>query len=181
VSQLTAQIALGDDTIPRTPDVTSKTVVIVNPPDDLYCAFIPVMRTALGVPRPARFRVLASSTSAEDVTRIDANTVRIHPATGFLEHDWSKLLRDPSRPLRRGDVIHIAGMTITIAELTADGRPSDVLFHFDVPADDPSLIWLAWSDAGYTPWAPPALGATTNLPAHDFIGALRRAAKRAGE
>jgi hypothetical protein len=181
VSQLTAQIALGDDTIPRTPDVVDKTVVIVNPPDDLYCAFIPIMRTALGVPRPARFRVLASSTSAEDVTRIDANTVRIHPATGFLEHDWSKLLRDPARPLKQGDVIHLAGLTITIADLTPDGRPSDVLFHFDVPVDDPSLLWLAWSQNGYTPWKPPPIDATAHLEAHDFIGAMRHAAKRAGE
>jgi hypothetical protein len=175
-----AVIDVADNTIPRDPGITNKTVVLLNPPNDVFGAFVPAMRSAMGVPRPARFRVLASGTSEVAVTRVDAQTLRVRPARGFLEHDSERLLRSVAhRPFKQGEEIPLAGMTATVTEATSDGRPAEVLFHFDVPLEDPSLVWLCWGEEGYVPCAPPAVGTSETLPAHDFLRAALDANLRA--
>ena len=62
----------------------------------------------------------------------------------------------------------MAGMTVTVTESTPDGRPAEALFRFDVPLEDPSLVWLRWTHDGYSPWTPPAVGESVVLPAFDF-------------
>jgi hypothetical protein len=176
---LAAQVALADDTIPRTPDVVGKTVVLVNPPDDLFGVFLIPMRTVLGVPCPARFRIVASSTSPVAITRLDARTLRVHPGHGFLEHDSSRMLRSPDQPFRAGEVIRLAGLAVTVESVTPDGRPDVATFAFDAPLEDSELRWLAWTDEGYAPWTPPPVGQSVTMPAHDFFAAAKFALKRA--
>ena len=160
-----AVIDVADNTIPRDPAITSKTVVLLNPPNDVFGAFVPAMRSAMGVPRPARFRVLASGTSEVAVTRVNARTIRVRPERGFLEHDSERLLRSVEhRPFQRGEEIALAGMTATIAEVTSDGRPAEVLFRFDVPLDNPSLVWMCWDDGGYVGCSPPRSGRVRSSP-----------------
>jgi hypothetical protein len=177
---LAAQVALADDTIPKTPDVVGKTVVLVNPPDDLFGVFLLPMRTVLGIPCPARFRIVASSTNPVEIARVDARTLRVHPGHGFLEHDSSRMLRSPDEPFRAGEVVRIAGLAVTVESVTPDGRPDVATFAFDKPLEDSELRWLAWTDEGYAPWTPPPVGQTVTMPAHDFIAAAKFALKRAG-
>ena len=49
-------------------------------------------------------------------------------------------------------------MTVTITSLTADGRPAEATFRFDVPLESPSLLWLCFRGDGFEPFTPPAVG-----------------------
>ena len=59
----------------------------------------------------------------------------------------------------------IEGMTVIIEELTADGRPRDVVFRFGRPLEDPAMRWMQWHDGTYAAFAPPQMGETVLLPA----------------
>jgi hypothetical protein len=167
-------LQFADSTIPRTQDVATKTVVLVNPPSDvLGTVFLDPRRVALGIPFPARTRILASGPSAVTVTRENERTLRVRPEAGFYSEESEQMLRDPRDRIAAGDVIRLAGLAITITAETADGRPAEALFRFDVPLEDPSLVWLAWTDQGYAPFAPPRAGERAALPAHPFLGAMK--------
>jgi hypothetical protein len=163
---------LADRTIPKDPGVANRTVVLVDPPNDSFAVSLWMMRTARGEPFPAHLRVLASVTSEVTVTREDARSLRVRPANGFVEHEAERMLSDPERPLAKGAVVALAGMSVTVTDATPDQRPAEALFRFDVPLEDPSLVWLRWTRDGYAPWEVPAVGASETLPAYDFRRAV---------
>ncbi len=125
-----------------------------------------------GAPAPARIRGLAPVTTAVDVTRVDAQTLRMRPANGFLEHEPERMLRSLATPFFAGSVIGLPGMTVTLTEVTPDHLPAEALFHFDKPLEDPGFVWECWTRDGYAPWSPPAVGETVRLPAHDVRRAM---------
>jgi hypothetical protein len=54
--------------------------------------------------------------------------------------------------------VELTGMTAEVTELTTDGRPAEVAFHFDVPLADDSLIWPCDRGGTFEPFTPPAIG-----------------------
>ena len=167
----------ADKTIPRTDDIAEKTIVLVDPPNDLFAAYVMMTRAALGETRPARMRALASGGGTVSVTRLDANTVLLRPQRGFMERISEQMLRGRRHPLRAGDQVKIAGMTATVTLSLADGRPSAIAFRFDTPLDDPSFVWLEWSPRGYEPFPLPKIGETTILAGEEFLDAANDAMK----
>jgi hypothetical protein len=163
---------MADRTIPSSPDVATKTVVLVNPPNDLFYVYVPATRVVRGVPSPARIRGLAPVTTTVDVTRVDDRTLRIRPPNGYLEHEPERMLRSLATPFARGEIVDLPGMKVTITDVTADGRPAEALFRFDVPLEDPGLVWECWTRDGYVPWPVPPVGETVRLPAHDVRRAM---------
>jgi hypothetical protein len=155
-------------TIPSSPDIATKSVVLVNPPNDLFQVYVSAARAVRGEPYPVHLWGLADVVTWVDATRVDDHTLVIHPAQGFLEHDGDQMLRDPRTPLPAGAEVILGGMKATVLDSTPDGRPSSVSFRFDAKLEDPQLIWLCWTREGYAPWTPPQLGETKRLPAHDF-------------
>ena len=152
---------LAEGTIPKSPELAQKTVVLVDPPNDSFAVCIPLMRLARGEPVPLHLRVLASVGARVTVRREDLKTLRVRPERGFLEHEAERMLSDPSR-LVPGTVVELSGMTVTVTDSTPDQRPAEALFRFDVPLEDPSLMWLRWT------WVPPPIGESARLPAYDF-------------
>ena len=55
-------------------------------------------------------------------------------------------------------------MTVTINSLTADGRPAEAMFRFDVPLESPSLLWLCFRGDGFEPFIPSAVGQEAEIP-----------------
>jgi hypothetical protein len=166
-----APLALSYRTIPKTPDIAAKTVVLVNPPGDLLAAYVITTRIARDEPAPARMRVLASGGGDVAIAREDARTLRVRPDRGFLEQVTERMLRSPKRPLRAGTRIDVAGMSATIASTLPDGRPEEVLFRFDVPLEDPSLLFMRWTRDGYVPLTLPPVGAAETLPGQELLAA----------
>ena len=109
---------MADLTIPSSPDIATKTVVLANPPNDLFYAYVQATRAVHGAPAPARIRGLAPVTTAVDVTRVNAQTLRMRPANGFLEHEPERMLRSLATPFFAGSVIGLPGMTVTLTEVT---------------------------------------------------------------
>jgi hypothetical protein len=157
-----------DKAVPKTPDIAGKTVVLVSAPNEGFAAMLIARRIVLGEPHPAYVRTLAGLMSPIDVTRVDDRTLRIRPSNGFLEHTMERGWRTLDKPLLKGSVVELTGLTVTVTDSTSDLRPAEALFHFDRSLDDPSFVWLYWSHADFVPWIPPAVGATVHVPGYGF-------------
>ena len=162
----------ADETIPRSPDIATKTLVLVNPPNELFYVYVPSSRAVRGVPYPAHLRGLAPVVTAVDATRVDARTLRLRPTGGYMEHEPERMLRAPDKPLLVGAVVELPGMKATVTAVTPDNRPAEVAFAFETSLDDGSLVWEQWTRDGYAPWPVPAIGETVRLPAHDVRRAV---------
>ena len=151
--------------IPRDEGVRAKTLVILSSSAEMT-TFPPWMqRQVSGVPRPARMRVLASCFSPLEVSRPDATTLRVRPERGFLDHDWLRMVRGPSRPFRPGDEVVLSDVRVRVRDVTADGRPAEADFTFGLPLEDPSLLWTQVRAGGaLVSWSPPAVGESEVLP-----------------
>ena len=53
-------------------------------------------------------------------------------------------------------------------------------YSFDLPLEDPSLVWLRWMKSGYAPWTPPEIGDSTVFPASTVFDATALAEHRDG-
>ena len=163
----------ADAGIPSDPGVAGRTVIIVATPSDALAGYIPIMRQSRGQPRPAHLYWLATATTAVTLERVDAHTLRVTPADGFLRYEIDQMVRSPRvRPFAAGDQVALPGVTLDIEAITPDGRPRSVLAHFALPLEDPSLIWRRWEGHTYVPYRPPALGARETLPAVDLVKLL---------
>ncbi len=137
---------------------------------------------ARGLPRPRRTLNLNASSSPATLTRLDRHTLRVRPLGGYLKPDgWrgpnapafssrylgrhlDRLTRSSARPLKRGDRIHLTLATITISDITEDGRPAEATFRFHLSIDDPVLRWVYAAPDGYHDLTPPKVGETIEVP-----------------
>lgn len=155
--------------IPTDPTIADKFVILVNPPGVPLASYLPIMRAATGVPRPKAQYWLTTSTTEVLLERVDAHSIKVRPAGGFLNNPADMLFRTPQKPMKLDEQVNLGPLTIRIIERTADSRPAQVLAHFSVPLEDPSLVWLRWGDTAYVPFKPPAIGKRTVLPAADYF------------
>ena len=155
------------ESAPLGQEVSGQTVVIVNAPSHFYAMYLPVIRTLNGEASPKRVRSLGPNPESfafdsvpMHITRQDGRTLVLRPEGGY---EARPVLRDAAQPLRLGDTIHVAGMTVAITDVTSRGNPSEAAFTFDVPLEDPSLCWLQWKDNTLIPFTPPAVGIAADL------------------
>ena len=158
---------LADNSVPQTPDISDKTVVIVNPPSDAYVGYIPFRRAADHVPRPACIRWLATGLTDVTVERVDARTLRVHQNGGYLQAMSEQLLRSPRTPFTLGQRIELKDFSVEVTKLMPDGRPLEVLVRFGHPLEDRRYLWLMWKDKGYVPFRLPTLGERVTVPRFD--------------
>ena len=162
----------ADESIPKTPDISRKVVVIVNPPLAPFASFFPIYREAVNLPRPYRFLWLATGVSELRIRRVDSKTISVRPALGYLTDPSQLMLRSLTRPLRRGEKVVLDEATFEVVELTPDGRPAEVQVRFERELSDPRLVFLRWGTHGYVPFRVPALGASVLVPRVDLVAAL---------
>jgi uncharacterized integral membrane protein len=161
----------ADATLPPSDALRGGMLVLVNPPSDIFIAYIVILRASEGRPLPPT-RWLATGTTAVTLTRLDERSVRVRPDGGFLPFVSEQMLRRPARAFVRGQTIRLDGLTLTIADVMPDGRPAVAMARFDWPLEDPRLHWGVWQKGGFAPWTPPAVGATVVLPAINFLDAV---------
>jgi len=165
---LRAIVERADSSVPRDPGIRKRVVVYANPPAVPLVAYIPIMREALGVPRPLTQRWFATSTTELTLERLDEYTLRVRPRGGFLLSPASKLFLPRNAKFHVGQEVDLPPMHIRVTQVTPDGRPLEVTARFDVPLEDDLLLWLRWEQAHYAPYEPPAIGETHVLPPADF-------------
>jgi hypothetical protein len=144
-----------------------RTVVIVNAPSPVHADYLILRRELSGQSVPAHTRVLAPAIPSVLVRRLDEQTLAITPEGGYLRFVLDQIFRSERRRFALGEQVRLTGMTVTIASLTADGRPAEAMFRFDRPLESPSLIWLCFRGRGFEPFTPPAVGQETEM---DFDG-----------
>ena len=143
--------------------VAGKDVLIVNPPSTMHAGYLPILCELEGVPMPRTTRVLASGILPVTARRTDEQTLAIRPENGYVCTVLDRLFRPPRRPMSIGQRVELTGVTAEVAELTADNRPAEVWFQFDVPLEDPSLRWLCFRNGRFEPFQPPKEGETVEL------------------
>ena len=146
-------------------------LVLVNPPSDVFVAYVVILRASEGRPLPPT-RWLATGTTDVAITRVDERSLRVRPDGGFIPFVSERMLRRPDRPFARGQRIRLDGVDVDIVDVTADGRPAEIVARFDRPLEDGKLHWAAWKKDGFVPWTPPPVGERIVLPAQSFLDAV---------
>ena len=172
VGHLSAVLWQADASLPKTPEVEQQTWIIVNPPLVPFGSYLPIYREAAREPRPRRFHWLATGVSDLRISRLDARTLSVRPADGYLSDPTQLMLRGLSRPLRRGEKVELDEATFEVVELTTDGRPAEVVVRFERDLNDRQLVFLCWGTAGYVRFEPPQPGRSLVLPRVDLLAAL---------
>jgi len=154
---------------PMDPSITNQTLIVVNPPETMVLMESMMKWSADDQPLPRRLRALVSSRLRPvEVRRLDDRSLVVRPGAGFLHGMADPLVRGPDQPLTLGEQIKLDGMTVEITEIGAEQRPTEAVFHFDVPLEDASLRWLQWRDGRYEPFIPPPIGQSLILPGGKF-------------
>jgi hypothetical protein len=170
VTRIDTLLRRANATIPATNDITTETLVLVNPPLDPFADYFPIYRAAERRPRPKFLRWLATGVTDLRIERVDARTLRVRPAAGYLSSSSQLMLRSPRHPLALGEIVSLTGVTFEVTRLTDDGRPAEVEVRFSVSLEDRSLRFMQWggSGGGYVPFVVPPPGQSVLVPAVDF-------------
>jgi hypothetical protein len=161
----------SDKTLPQGEEAKGKTLVLVNPPLDVFAVYFPVFRGARRWTLPDHFRWLATGEADLTVTRVDANTLALTPQGGFLQTASQVMFRRADRRFAIDEEVRLDGTTYKIVALTEDGRPAKLEVSFDRPLESPDFAWRVWGKHEYLPFTPPAIGKSVLLPKAD-MGAL---------
>ncbi len=165
--------------------VAGQRVLVVSTPTAFVSQFAPLMRTVDDGPVPSSSLVLGSSIHEIQVSRSGPQTLVLRPRGGFLLAPgrapevavqmpafdpryiyslFDLLFKDDPRT-RPGDRIELDWLSIEILQITEDGRPHEVAFHFDLELENKVFRWIRWEDGIYVPFEPPRAGETITLPA----------------
>ncbi|HEV3456439.1 MAG TPA: hypothetical protein VHG32_07750 [Thermoanaerobaculia bacterium] len=162
---LGARVEAAVASIPGDAAIAGQDLVIVDAPDFLlFVNSLPVIERLRGKPVPRRVRALTASPVALTIARIDVRTLRIAVHGAFFGGTLGRLFRADGDPLRAGQLVRMPGLTVEVAAVGAGGSPSQLVYRFDVPLEDPSLRWVRWADGRYVPFVPPTPGAAVELP-----------------
>jgi hypothetical protein len=133
-------MALSDDI-----RLEGKTVVFINPPVPLLVSYLHFIREGNGLDTPKHYRVLATGlTSDLKIQRMDARTLEVERAEGFINQDMDKLFRGSATPMQVGQQVDMGDMCVEVLSLTPDRRPLRVRFTFVKPLEDPSMVFYFW-------------------------------------
>jgi hypothetical protein len=148
---------------PPDPSLEGKTLVIVNAPSTPHAHYMMLHWDLAGLPVPKTIRVLAPAVPGVTIRRLDDRTLAIRPREGYLRWVIDQVFRTGRHPLELGEQVRLTGLTVTITGLTADGRPAEASFRFDVPLESPSLVWLCFRRGRFEPFTPPVIGEQTKI------------------
>jgi hypothetical protein len=159
--QAFGRVTAGTDAaLDAIPDLPHRTVVVMNPPLDLFASYVQPRRAVRGVAMAGHFYWLASPTSKLSVTRVAPDTLEVTRAGGLCSTALERLYRRDPTSLRPGTSVELDALRVEIVASAADGKPATARFHFRAPLEDESLVFLAWRAGTYARVAPPGLGQT---------------------
>jgi hypothetical protein len=160
------------DAVQNAGDSSHRSVIVLNTPANVLASYLGLTLATRGTPIPEHVRWLAPADSELTIIRVSDRVLRVRPARGFFLHWTDRLYRSEHNPLRTGDRIELADMTVTIGALTSSGTPSEADFEFHDPLEAPRYLWLRWDGESCTPCPPPRIGQTVVFPPSDFVKML---------
>lgn len=145
--------------------VSEQRLVVLSASDPMTLLYPHLVRWVEGHPLPRSWWVLSLAPRPHLLTRVSRDTLELEVVGGsMLTGPVELLFRRPEFPLRHGDEIALDGLTIRILKVDAEGRPVRVRFGFDVPVDDPSLVFLLATKRGMLRYPMGPVGATMAIP-----------------
>lgn len=176
--------------LPTDPAIAHQRLVIVHVPGQIFTSSAHIMQHLEGHPVARDQLVLSSGIWPVEIERLDAQSLAVRPAEGFLAplgttpqsevgtappfdfwrvfNGYDTLLFDRHRPLKLGARFDRDGVEIEVTRLNDEGRPDEVVFRFDTPLEDDTLRWAHWRAGGFEPFALPSVGETVSLPRPSF-------------
>ena len=162
------------EAVPADPGMRDSTLIIVNAMLDLWGPNVLITRSSMGLPVPRHSRELCAGANDLDVERRDDRTLVLRPDNSFLDSPWTNAFRNPRQdPFHAGDRVALTEMSVEVTAVTPDGRPSEMVFHFERSLDDPALRWIVYRNGRYGPFTPPAVGQTVHIANQGILEAAR--------
>lgn len=177
ITVLSDSVERANATVPHTPAVADKTVVITTVPLSIFASYVPVIRSVRGEPKPEHLYWLAATTSDVALTRPSESVLRVSPEDGFLSSPLERHYRDRSHPMPPGYRVELSEMTAVVVETTEDGRPRVVDFEFARPLSSPDYVWLRWKTDRLVPFELPPVGGSVTFPADRPLEAMFRSSE----
>ena len=148
----------GISRLPSDPGVASKSIVMIRAPVDVFPTSVRPIRLTRGQTIPLHVWALATGPGAVKATRGDPYTLDVWNEGGFFSFPYGTTFRGSQDPFEVGEVLRVDGFTATVLSITDDRRPQVIRFRFDVPLEDPSLVWYATGLERTEPCPPPTAG-----------------------
>jgi hypothetical protein len=142
--------------------IPAQDTVMFSGPWDIFSWYPPAMAAEKGRAWPAHFYVFYTGPEPMTVHCTGERTLRATVEKGwFLSPETERYTRSRRLPFKAGDRVELELMTATVEQVTPDGRPTSVLFTFNV--DPARLTWLRWAKEGPIPCQPPPIGTDLRL------------------
>jgi hypothetical protein len=145
--------------------VPQQRLIVLTAADPMTLLYPALVRWAEGHPLPKSWWVLSLAPRAHTLTRVADDALEMEVVMGtMLTGPVELLFRRPEFPFAVGDVVELDGLDIRIVKVDGDGRPVRVRFRFDVPVDDPSLVFLLATRRGLIRYPIGPVNATMPIP-----------------
>jgi hypothetical protein len=133
-------------------------VVLLDTKDVGVILYTPVTWALRGESLPRAWWPLSLTQESPVLTRTGPASLELELLQGrFLASEQEQSLRAPEHALSVGARVELEGMRVTV--LAADaGGPTRLGFEFDVPLEDPSLVFLRFRPDGLHRFTPPPVG-----------------------
>lgn len=146
------------------PSRAGMTILAPALPDFITAAYVPTVRLVDGTAVPNDWWFLSIAPRDHLLTRTAADRIELASLGGpMLKTPFERLLRSDSLPLRRGDEVRLAGMTVRVLE-EQDGAPIRIEARFDRSLDDPSVWCIVWRDGKLRKLTLPGIGESVRIP-----------------
>ncbi|MGA3117893.1 MAG: hypothetical protein ABSF90_26100 [Syntrophobacteraceae bacterium] len=150
--------------IPDDEGITGQDLIIVNTPFTLATLYIRPVRALAGKRPPASVRELSAEGNPVEIYRVDECTLRVRIPGGLLRGRLGSFFRSPEEePIMIDEEFRVPPMTVRVTQTGKDG-PEEMIYHFSVPLEHPSLKWLQWKNRTFAPFVPPAIGQSVSFP-----------------
>jgi hypothetical protein len=141
----------------------SQRVVVLDARDIGVALYTPVLWALQGQPLPRSWWPLSVTPRTPVFTRTGPASIELElPEGHFLTSDAEQSIRGPQHVLGVGAKVTLEGMTVTVLAAEAEG-PTRLGFTFDVPLEDPSLVFLRSREGGLRRFTPPPVGTRLEL------------------
>lgn len=150
--------------LPNDPKIESQRMIVVNPPEPAFCAYVMVTRSDDGLPTPRAMLSMSSGARSLELTRLDETTVVLSSKVGLVQPGTDLLVRD-DRPFVVGESVTLSDVKIEVTRVGDHGWPLEAKFMFAKPLENDVYHWMQWKDQTLAPLEVPRIGQTLSFPA----------------
>jgi hypothetical protein len=160
IQALGRSMAGADRVLDSVPELERRTVVVLNPPRDIFASYVQLERKVRGASVARHWYWLSSVSSTLTVQRVAVDVLELRREGGFFSTPLERLYRRDPTALGPGADVSVSRFRAEVVASTGDGLPATVRFHFRAPLEHDSFVFLAWREGRYVRVAPPGLGQT---------------------